>query len=173
MYYKNYVWNKGLPAGIQKVEDPSSEPRCYKIVADPYKKHITIESYKKGNFEDILYDSSILDFRKLNEQQQVGWEKEKVSASPEKVVMLIRDQNDRTIFFEHHYFQEKLCIRCEIYSPHGWLASVHQMSYLILGDDYNGLILYDRGRRFVWKKIYEVNEDNEFTELLKETWDFR
>ena len=172
MHYTNYYWEKGLPVGQQKVEDPASAARSYKIVADPYKKHITIESYKHGIFDDLLYDSHILDFRRLNEQQQMGWQKNTLDSTPELVVALIRDLNDRVIFLEYHHFQSSLCTKCEVFSPHGWLASVHQMSYQSLGGDFNGVVLYDRGNRPVLKKIYEVNEDNEFTELLEETRDF-
>jgi hypothetical protein len=172
MHYKNYFWKKGLPAGLQKIEDPISEPQSYKIVSDPYKKRISIESYKNGIFDDLLYDSLILDFRCLNEQQQMGWQKQTLASSPEKVVTAISDLNDRVIFLEHHFFKSSLCVKCEVYSPHGWLASIHQMNYQALGHEFNGVILYDRGRRPVLKKIYEVDENEEFTELLEETRDF-
>lgn len=55
-YYKDYQWKDGIPYGINPIAE-ITQTDSYKIIADPYFKRISIESYVKGQFSGIVYDS--------------------------------------------------------------------------------------------------------------------
>ena len=102
----------------------------------------------------------------------MAWHKLILEETEEKIVCLIRDQNDRLLFEETCTFEKHLCRECRVVSPHGILLSTHKMLYTHLGDPYNGTVLYDTTGRPVMRKSYEANElDGEFTNLLEEVWD--
>lgn len=168
MFYEEYVWKKGFPVGRKKLKNPSL--KGFKIISDPYHKRVSIEHYQNGLFDYTIYDSLILDFRQLHITEQTAWRKEVVEQSDSHMKILIRDMDDRIIFIEHQTFEQNLCRKCDIISPHGYLASTHQLYYENLGDPFNGVILFDANQHPVMIKKYTVNEQMEFTDLIEEEW---
>ena len=72
MYFTHYYWKNGVPQG-QNTSTDSSE--SYKIVTDPYHKRYTVEKYLQNRFDSTVYDSQLLDFRKLNPMEKTAWQK--------------------------------------------------------------------------------------------------
>ena len=126
-YFKNYIWKNGTPYGINPVEQPEKENTSYKIIMDPYRKRISVESYCKGAFAAVIYDSILLDFRKLNPQEQLAWQRETIKETEEELVSLIRNSEDRVILIEEQYFLQQRCSECRIYSPNRIHLSTHKM----------------------------------------------
>lgn len=170
--YCDYVWREGKPFGINPLDDiANSSATTYRIVADPYYKRISIESYEGSHFKEVIYDSALFDFRHLKPAQQNAWSKEELERTPQKVVSLIRNQDDRALYIETCFFEGFLCRECQISSTHGVALSMHRMHYEALGDEFNGVIFYDNTRRPVMSKRYEIDPDTgEFGELLHEEW---
>jgi hypothetical protein len=166
-YFKDYIWKNGIPLGLQSTP-PSAEGGSYKIVSDPYRKRISIEKYLNGAFSNIVYDSALLNFRHLKNPEQTAWQKSLETPSR----CLIRNEDDRLLFIETYQFKDHLCIECQVQSPHGLDLSLHKMHYILFGDSFNGVILYDINHHPVMFKHYEFDEHNkQFTKLLKEVWD--
>jgi len=161
MFTSNYFWKNGLPVPRKR----SGTEERYKIISDPYHKHITVEKYNGNQYQSTIYDSKILDFRKLKPVDQTGWSREETDHG-----VLIRDMDDRVIHIEQYEFEQSLCRACKIYSPHGWLAATHRLFYKTLGDAFNGVVLFDTNQKPVLLKQYQVDDRNEFTELLSEDW---
>lgn len=169
-YYRDYVWKEGIPYGIDAI-DPSA-PITYKIAMDPYRKRIAIEKNAKGDFESIIYDSALLDFRHLKPAEQTAWQKIILSENEQKVVAAIYNQDDRLILFETYVFEKKLCRSCLSTSGHGIPLSNQKMYYKTLGDSLNAVILFDINGHPVTYKCYEEEGDTgEFGELSEEVWD--
>lgn len=172
LHYRDYYWKEGIPYGLGRIETPDGN--SFKIVMDPYRKRISIEKYDKNlRFVSVVYDSAMLDFRHLKPPaEHMAWQKVVLEESPEKIVCLIRNQDDRLLFEETHLFEKHLCRECRVVSPHGIVLSTHNMLYTHLGDHLNGAILYDITGRPVMYKRYEADEqDGEFTTLIEEVWD--
>lgn len=171
-HFHDYIWREGIPYGIGFIEDPSQlHTPTYKIVMDPYRKRISIEKYSKGLFEGIVYDSALLDFRHLKKPEQMAWEKTTQHDDNGSLICLIRNQDDRLLFFETYLFESELCRECRVKSVHGYPLSTHRMFYTALNDPFNGVILYDCNEHPVMMKRYDINpETGEFTTLLEETW---
>lgn len=168
-YFCDYSWKAGKPVGRGVVSGDDPEQLCYKIVADPYYKKISVESYRAGKWQSVVYDSSLLDFRRLNERDQNAWQKEVISSEANEVVCLIRDQDDRVVCLEKHQLKEEIPVACQIYSPHGIYIGCQKMHYIAWGDAFNGVTLSDSTGRMVLKKVYAFDEETfEFTELLEE-----
>ena len=165
MFAHDYSWKDGRPILHRTLKDPLNQGLCFKLISDPYHKHITVEKYKNGLYNSTVYDSKILDFRKLKPVDQTGWSQESIDQK-----VLIRDIDDRVVHIEHHEFEETFCRTCKIYSPQNWLASIHRLYYKKLGDLFNGVVLFDSNEKPVLVKKYAVNEKNEFTELKLEEW---
>ncbi len=171
-YFSDYYWKNGKPTGRGVVSTPDSETYCYKIVSDPYFKRISLERYKNGIWDSVLYDSLLLDFRKLNERDQLAWQKEILSEEQDHAVCLIRDQDDRVVFLEKHLISEKMPVSCEIFSPQGTHLANQKINYCFRGDAFNGVTLSDPNGRIILKKIYAFDEHSlQFAELLEEIWD--
>ena len=169
-HYRDYRWEDGAPAGLQPVEE-IAHLDSYKIVSDPYHKRISIEKYVKGKFTEVIYDSQMLDFRQLKTPEQTAWQKLPIEEDQEKTVCLIRDQNDRVLFIETHYFSGMLCRECRVTTPQGILLSTHRMFYSLLHDPFDGVVLYDANHHPVMLKKYTFDkETGEFTSLLEEVW---
>lgn len=161
-FYQDYYWKGGVPFGFL------GSQAGYKIVADPYRKWITIEQGVK-----IVYDSRLIDFRKLHPSEQTGWEKTVLSETEEQAVSAIRNQDDRLVYLETAYFKKQRCHECHIHSPHGFLLSIHQMCYREEGAPFDGVVLYDANHHPVMIKKYLIdNRTGEFGELIEEIWDF-
>lgn len=171
-YFKDYFWKEGIPYGANAIDEPSNfSALSYKIVMDPYRKHISIESYLNGQFSTAVYDSVLLDFRHLKVAAQTAWQKSVIHDNQGNVNCIIRNQDDRILFLESHFFQQGFCRECRVLSVHGIALSTHRMFYTALGDHFNGVILFDRNSHPVMLKRYDVDgETGEFTQLLKEDW---
>jgi hypothetical protein len=173
-HYRDYLWKEGIPYGLNPVEENSSYEKTYKIVTDPYRKWISLEEYTNGEFNRILYDSSLLDFRKLKPSMHIAWQKVILKESLEEIVSLIRDHNDRVILFEYYQFEKGYCRICRINSSHGYPLSLQKIFHKELGDPFNGMILYDINEHPVVRKTYKINPDSaEFTDLIEENWDLK
>ncbi len=164
--FADYIWKQGVPRGTQKKDKTG-----FKIVMDPYRKRISIEQYEDTRFVAIIYDSSLLDFRKLTPQDQMVWRRTVIEETGTTCVSLIRDAVDRLILIEIGSFDRNFCTQCEMRSPQGTLLSTHKMHSTKRGDSFNGVILYDATLRPVMCKKYEVNEHGDFTILKEEIWD--
>ncbi len=141
----------------------------FKIIADPYYKHISIEKYVDGKWDSVVYDSSRLDFRKMNERDQRAWQKEVLVETADSVECLIRDQDDRIVFLEKHSFKNNVPIECQVFSPNGILLATQKMHYTEWGSAFNGVTLSDSLERLVLKKTYDFDPQTfEFTTLMSE-----
>lgn len=168
-HYDDYLWKDGIPYGVGKTQDKDRNI-TYKILMDPYRKHISIEQYGKGAFKKVIYDSQLLDFRKLKPAEQNAWQKETMAENSEPI-SLIRNQDDRIVYMETYTFDNNLCRECRAHSPHGIPLSRQRMYYKELGDTFNGVILYDCNDHPVMSKTYEFDvETGEFTDLINENW---
>jgi hypothetical protein len=170
--YSDYCWKNGVPQGVKLLTDPHAHI-AYKIVTDPYHKRYSLEKYSQGIFQSIVYDSLFLDFRKLNPTEQTAWKRETLKETPEELVSLIRNIEDRIVLIEKQYFQNNLCKECWIYTPHNLLVSTQKMFYKSLKDPFNGVILYDLNDKPVMRKLYNTSSQGEFTDLLEECWDMK
>jgi len=172
-HYKDYFWKDAMPYGKGVVEHPENAEHSVKIVSDPYHKRITIEAYAKGQFVTILYDSALLDFRQMKKGDYHAWEKVITENSDEKMVALIKNQDDRIVFKETQFFKNGLSIECLLATPEGHPLSLHKLFYTAFGDPFNGVILYDRNKHPVLCKKYDIDEKTqEFGNLIEENWDF-
>lgn len=162
MHYKDYRWEKRLPIGLEKCEP---EGITYRIISDPYKKWVSVEKYSQGTLDRVVYDSHLLDFRHLNPSEQAAWQKIALNTNR----CLIRNQDDRALVFETHYFQGERCTECHIHSIHGILVAIQRMSYTALGDPFDGVTLFDSNEHPVLLKLYKTDEETgQFTELIEE-----
>ncbi len=159
----DYYWKDGVPHGI-------GEGKNYRIVADPYKKWITIEKYKGDHLTEIVYDSHLLDFRTLDPIKQLGWRKEAIINSPNLVKQWIYNEDDRAILLEALIYERGYCRRCRVQYPCGRLLSQHHLYYKALKDPFNGLILNDANNHPVMKRTYADFQDGEWVDLQEETW---
>lgn len=165
-FFLDYQWKNGKPVGRQAAMP--SAPLCYKIVADPYYKRISVECYREGKWDSLIYDSVFLDFRRLNERDQLAWQKEILpSSSVSEADCLIRDQDDRVVFLEKHQLKDGVSVSCKIFSPHGTLLAHQEMHYVCWGAAFNGVTLSDSTGRLALKKVYAFDEQTfQFTDLL-------
>lgn len=172
-HYTHYFWKDGIPVGNSKI-DPSKAKNSYKIVSDPYKKRISIEKYHFLNFDKIIYDSALINFRDLKKPELMAWQKSIEKDLQGENKGFIRNQDDRLVFIETYRFDGDLCRECRITSPHGLFLSLHKMSYSHLGDPFDGVTLYDANDIPVMQKRYEFDKNTQqFTELLEERWDLK
>lgn len=162
-HFKNYYWKEGRPYGIE----PTNENHYYRIVTDPYHKRYSVEEYEKSKFKRIIYDSNLFDFRALKDPRQASWLKESLSNTES----LLRNQDDRVVLIEKYTFASDRPRYCHYYIPQGLLVAHHKVFYKDVGDAFDGVILYDTSDRPVMQKSYKV-EDEEFTELIEEKWNF-
>jgi hypothetical protein len=174
-HYKDYVWKDAIPYGVQAIpEGEILSGRTYKIIMDPYRKRISLEKYTDGQLSAIIYDSALLDFRHLKSPEHAAWQKFTISESDEMAVCLIRNQDDRVIFLETHFFIDGVCRECRVHSPHGYPISSHRTFYISKQDPFNGVILFDQNEQPVMFKKYEVDpETGVFTVLKEANWDLR
>lgn len=170
-HYQDYFWKDCIPYGLNAVGDSeASNISCtYKIIMDPYRKRISIERYRYSQFDAVVYDSALLNFRHLNETNQQSWQKTIIREIENRMECIIRDQDDRIVFIETYFFQNNLCKECRATSPQGILLSVQKMRYKHLGDKENDVILFDANEHPVMQKIYEADPNTgEFTNLIQE-----
>lgn len=171
--YSDYVWKKGLPYGVMPIVE-GSEPTgiTYKIVSDPYHKRNSIEAYRDGKFDHVIYDSALFDFRQLKLGEQLAWHKTLISEAANEATCHIRNQDDRLILIEKYTFNHNRCRECHAYSPQGIFLSLQKIFYTKLGDPFDGVALFDANTHAVMLKKYKLDErTEEFGELLGEQWD--
>lgn len=172
-HFGNYYWKMGKPYGFEEV-DPSQAPLSYKIVADPYFKRLSVEKYRFSQFEKVIYDSCLLDFRHLSLKEQVAWEREILKEEENLTVCLLRNQDDRAVLIETLTFEENQCRTCSTSSVHGVSLAIHRMFYVAQKDPFDGVVLYDIEGRVVMMKTYESDPlTGEFTNLLNEEWNMQ
>ncbi|MFI0435255.1 MAG: hypothetical protein ACH350_05945 [Parachlamydiaceae bacterium] len=172
-YFQDYYWKNGKPYGRNEV-NPSVSPTSYKIVVDPYFKRFSIEKYLFSNFDKIIYDSILLDFRLLTLEDQTAWQRERLKEEKNSSTTLLRNQDDRVILTESLIFENNQCRSCIIRSIHGVRLSTHRMYYRHVNDQFDGVVLYDNEERIVMMKIYDIDVlTKEFTNLLFEEWDIQ
>jgi hypothetical protein len=170
-HFRDYYWKDGKPCGLDVV-DPAGAPQSYKIVSDPYFKWISVERYHYLKFDQTVYDSLQLNFRRLTETEQTAWQREILSEGEDQVTALLRNQDDRAILFETMYFEAEKCRKCVTTSIQGLLICTHRMFYRSCQDTFDGVILYDREEKIVMTKSYSCDpETGEFATLLNEEWD--
>lgn len=175
-HYNDYFWKEGIPYGIKESKDPINDPSpTYKIVMDPYRKHITIEKYLRNCFQSVIYDSNFINFRYLkDETHQHAWEKTIVEETEDIVICHLRDHNDRLLFQERHLFKKGFCYECRALSAHGIQLHVQRMYYKALNDPFNGVILFDQNEHPVMQKFYEFDETlGTFTHLIEAKWNMQ
>jgi hypothetical protein len=170
--YASYHWKEGRPYGQKPLplDEAKVLTEVYKLVSDPYHKHISIELYSNGKFVRTIYDSYIFDFRDLKPAAQVGWQKENLNDSCRS---LIRNLDDRLILIESYTFDGEFCLSCESHSPFGILVSTQKIHYKHRGDCMNAVILYDTEDVPVMFKSYDSGSDGQFTTVLEEVWEPR
>ena len=61
----------GKPYG-RDIIDPTVASTSYKIVSDPYFRRFSVEKYQFLQFEKVVYDSYLLDFRHLTVKDQTA-----------------------------------------------------------------------------------------------------
>lgn len=170
VYYRDYIWKDGLPYGVDPV--PESAQISYKVLSDPYHRQVFIEKYVDGRFSSLIYDSRLLNFRKLNPQNQTAWERTIVSETEERIVAHIRNEDDQLIVIETMDYVDGLCRLCRLESPQGIFLSEHRMHYKCLGDAYDGVAMFDSNDHQVLLKKYTFDEESrQFTDLLTESWE--
>lgn len=168
LHYQDYVWQSGKPKGTVPAI-PAETPVSYKIVIDPYFKRISIEKYHYAVFNQVVYDSIFLDFRRLTEKDQNAWQREKKSETTQELISFLRNEEDRIVLIETIVFEGERCKSCSLSSIHGVPIAVHRMFYEKWGDPFNGVVLYDRENKRVLKKSYAVDPlTGDFTDLLIE-----
>lgn len=166
-HYKNYYWDEGIPKGASPINPEAEDGINYKIVSDPYYKWISIEKYLKNTFQTIVYDSHLFDFRTLRPTNQIAWQKIPLT----ETCSHIKNQDDRTILFEHYSFIGNRCWKCSIISSHGIPVSTQRVFWKALGDPVDGVALFDQEARPVMYKLYTVDsESSEFSDLTEEKW---
>lgn len=164
--FEDYVWKDGLPAGIHPTQQNG-----YKMIADPYRKRISIERYQNDHFIETIYDSVFLDFRHLRNADQTAWERLITEEKENEMTCLIKNQDDRVLFQEHYLYENGICRNCEIRSPQGILLSNHRMYYQHFKDPFDGVALFDANAHLVMFKRYVCNAATfEFGELIEENW---
>ncbi|KAF3361593.1 Uncharacterized protein PHSC3_001969 [Chlamydiales bacterium STE3] len=167
--YRDYTWKAGRPIGREILSEPMGT--SYKITADPYYKRISIEKYEGEKFASLVYDSLLLDFRSLQQDNQLAWEKKLIAEDNYSSQSLIKDHNDRVVYIEKYTFKQNRCVECHTYYPNDLLLSVQKMYHTELGEAFNGVILFDANHHPVMRKEYEIDAiTKEFGLLLKEEW---
>lgn len=172
-FYRDYIWKKGVPLGCGRLLDDQilQLPFAYKIVDDPYRKRFSIERYLGAAFDQVIYDSQLLDFRRLKPAEQQGWQREIIQQTANETSCLIRNQEERMLYLEHLRFESQYCRECRLSTPQGTPLSIHRLFYTALNDSFDGILLYDNNDHLVLAKRYAVGPTGEFTELLEERWD--
>ena len=172
-HYKDYFWDEGRPTGINALDGhDDTSITSYKLVSDPYHKWISIEKYKGKDFDGIVYDSKIFDFRNLKPINHTAWQKEPLGISEE--TSIIRDQDDRIILFEEYSFEGTRCRVCRARSVHGIPISTQMIYYKELGDNINGVALFDNNDHIVMYKLYDIDsESGQFAEVIEEKWNMK
>lgn len=172
-HYNDYYWKSGKPYGRGEVL-ASENQASYKIIVDPYFKRFSIEKYCFEQFDCIIYDSVLLDFRHLTLGDQIAWRHEMLKNENGSSLAVLRNHDDRAILLESHSFEGKYCRTCQTSSLFGNRLATHRMFYKSLNDSFNGLVLYDVEQRPVMMKTYEIDPvTEEFSKLLTEEWNMQ
>ncbi len=167
--YLDYYWKNGKPVGTGYGSTEAEQ--SFKVIRDPYGKRYSVEKYSFGKFIEIVYDSSLFDFRHLKTEETSAWQRENLEELPDLTRALIRSMDERIILREESHFKDGICHACKIFSPHGVYIGTQNILRTSAGDPFNGVILHDCANRPVVIKKYGIDEFDNFTELLGEQWD--
>ncbi len=172
-FYHDYIWKNGIPYGLGAGSEKSPAD-AYKIAMDPYRKRIALEKWVFGKFVRVIYDSALLDFRHLQPSEQTAWQKVIIQEDGDTVISEIRNQDDRTLLIETYRFENGFCRHCQTLSAHRVPVAEQKMYYTALGDEFNGVILFDSAERPVMFKRYASDDaSGEFSQLIDEQWDMQ
>lgn len=169
-FYTNYTWKKGRPRGVGK-EMEVGAGLCFKVIADPYYKRISVEKYEDNKLIEVIYDSALFDFRHLK-QEDAAWQREVIDEEKNTTRSLVRSIDDRVIFIEVSEFKDDKCICCQILSPHGVPVAKQTIFDELRGDSWNGVQLCDMSGKVILRKKYAKDPlSGDFGELLEEQWE--
>ncbi|CRX37813.1 hypothetical protein [Estrella lausannensis] len=172
MFYRDYVWIKGKPQGRENPPGQQLDTTSrYKIVRDPYGKRHSVELYKDGKFQGIIYDSHLFDFRLCVSKMESSWQKIDAELVDHHPASLIRDQDDRTIAEERYIFAHGLCTECHIHYPGGPLVAVQKMFYEGASEEPSAVALFDQHFKPVGIKIFGSEAPEKGFTCTYESWD--
>ncbi len=173
MEYNDYYWDQGVPKG-RKVQGLQGKT-TFKILCDPYRKRYSVEEYEGKNFQKILYDSALFDFRSLFKGEDASWQREILSETSTSALTLIRNMEERIVLKEElHYNSEGNCTSCTLYSCHGVLLGNQIIFDRAQGAPFNGVEFRDLSNRVVLQKEYEKNQQTgAFETLLRQESSFK
>ena len=143
-FYYDYMWRGGKPSGKGRVDEPISGQMVYRIVADPYRKWISVEAYWGKEFDRIIYDSRFLDFRKLTPTDQAAWRKESINSNDSWIF----NEDDRLILKECCHYKDGICREIQIFSPYSTLVC----RYVMPEGPEGSVVLYDSNERAVMRR---------------------
>ncbi len=144
-FYEDYVWKEGKPVGIGKIVDPLQGQSVYRIVADPYRKWVSVEGYSGKAFDRVIYDSRFLDFRKLTPTHQAAWRKESIDSHNSWIF----NEDDRLILKESYMYENEVCREVKIFSPYSTLICL----YVLPEGPTGPVTLYDGNNRIVMQRL--------------------
>jgi hypothetical protein len=128
-FYRDYAWKKGSPHGFKR--GAHLKGISYRILSDSYQKKVVIERYKNRKFDLCIYDSSLIDFRKLkNQEGKELWYSEELSFKKSDLESaLVRDECDRAVVIERYHYLEGTLVETEIFTPHQILIARQKFTY--------------------------------------------
>lgn len=171
-HFKEIFWKNSRPQGRTLVQEPREEALSYTIIHDPYYKRISVERYKRGIFDQTVYDTALFDARSLTEREQLQWQRIAISENEEERVDALKDGNHRTLYLEKQRFEKGFPRACSFFSPHGLFLAKSSLFYELLGDSWSGVLLEDSEGRPILKKCYSANQEGAFIDLKEERRDF-
>jgi len=146
--YRDYIWENGFPYGKEETEDLGGI--TYKIIKDGYEKRINVEKYQDGKYHSTLYDTLLLDFRKLNPREQKAWRKEIIEETEDRLIAILRDIDDRVIHKEICLYENGEVVEARTFTPHGQLLAISKLHA-------NGVTLYDPEGKVVLEQEFIVS----------------
>jgi hypothetical protein len=173
-YFSTYYWRDGIPYGKARMpaEGAKTASAAFGIIIDPYRKRVSVEKYRLGVFERVVYDSNLFDFRHLKPQEQLAWSKEILKEDSDRTIALIRNEHHRVILLETYLFKEGCCDHCSISSPHGIFLCSQSFYSMEKGDPFNGSVLFDAEGIPVMMQRYAM-ENGCFVDPVEQHWDMR
>ncbi len=132
--YKDYVWSKGVPIGKEALpeNDVRKAEKSYRILQDAYAKWISIERYERGVFQYCVYDSRLLDFRKVFDSEGKDlWYREVLSSDekghPERAAVF--NENDQVLLIEQYQYEGEVQVAVHWLSSHGVLLAIQKIQH--------------------------------------------
>lgn len=158
MHFQDYTYKKGYPEGL--LPCAAQAGISYKITSDPYHKWMCIERFKQGLFEATVYDSRLLNFAKILDEEP-GYERVLEAETADQCTHLVLSEDDRILYREVSAFQDGVCKQTQIFSCHGLLLARMELHY---EGAFTGSRLFDACDHMVLEKRYAIDSQC-FTEL--------